>query len=265
MKATSLLPLLALALPATLSSQDLSAHGTDAGRDPLITSLSADDGAGPAVTVDISATADLPAKSPAPPDEPSVLVTGHPPADAHLLEDSADGVNPAVPEAEGVSVRVEPGPAGTPVRPLPASEVKLIAPFPAKMLSAAPRGWRLEHPENVPPFIREVDLANGTRLSLTIRPHLLVPDADGVRTFAVEEPGYDPALEYSQTHTVGAILADSVRNLEDDSRQLGEALGQLEQLLGSLPSPSPATTPSPAPAKPPETPARSAARSASNR
>lgn len=161
-----------------------------------------------------------------------LLVTGKPPADAEFLQ-PLETPEPTVPEPEGVVVRVEPGTAGSPA--VDPSKVKLLAPFAAKPLSLPPDGWRLEHPESVPPFVREVTLENGSRISLAIRPHLLVPDADGNRVIAVTEPGYEASLQYAQVGTVGAVLADSIERLDEDSLRLGEALGQLEQLLGSLP------------------------------
>jgi hypothetical protein len=142
---------------------------------------------------------------------------------------------PVVPEPEGVTVQVEAGGSGAAA--VDASSVKLLAPFPAKPLFAPPAGWKLEHPQDVPAFNREVTLANGTRISLAIRPHLLVPDADGENVIGVQEPGYDPALRYAQTGTMSAVISSSVERMEEDSRKLGDALDRLSQLLSSLPSP----------------------------
>jgi hypothetical protein len=146
-----------------------------------------------------------------------------------------------------VTVEVEAGADGG--AKIDAKSVKLLAPFPAKPLFQAPAGWRLEHPAEVPTFVRPVDLANGTRISLAIRPHLLVPDADGENVLAVEEPGFDPALSYAQTGTMGAVLASSVEAMEADSRRMSDALDRLSQLLGSLPAPEPPPAPAPSPAK----------------
>jgi hypothetical protein len=154
---------------------------------------------------------------------------------------------PPAPEPEGVTVQVEAGTDGT--TKVDAKAVKLLAPFPAKPLFQAPAGWRLEHPAEVPTFVRPVDLANGTRISLAIRPHLLVPDADGENVIAVDEPGYDPALSYAQTGTMGAVLSSSVDAMEADSRRMSDALDRLSQLLGSLPAPEPPPAPAPSPAK----------------
>ena len=162
-----------------------------------------------------------------------VLVTGTPPEGAEI----EDAEPPKTPEPEGVTVQVEPGKGGT--GKVDAASVKLLAPFPAKPLSQPPPGWRLEHPEDVPPITKEVPLANGTRISLTIRPHLLVPDADGANVIGVQEPGYDPTLGYAQAGTISAVLANSVERMEDDSRKLGDALDRLGQLLSSLPTPEP--------------------------
>jgi hypothetical protein len=123
--------------------------------------------------------------------------------------------------------------------------VTLRAPFPAKPLAALPAGWHLEAPPTAPPFIRDVELAPGSNITLNIRPHLLVPDADGAAAFAIVEPGFDPTLGYRQAQTVGAVLAGSLRQLEADSKQLGDAIDQLQQLLSALPKPEPQPAPNP--------------------
>lgn len=154
---------------------------------------------------------------------------------------------PPAPEPEGVTVQVEAG--SDDGAKVDAKAVKLLAPFPAKPLFQAPAGWRLEHPAELPTFVRPVDLANGTRISLAIRPHLLVPDADGENVLAVDEPGYDPAQGYAQSGTMGAVLSSSVEAMEADSRKMSDALDRLSQLLGSLPAPEPPPAPAPSPAK----------------
>jgi hypothetical protein len=132
-----------------------------------------------------------------------------------------------------VKVRVEKlqGAAG-PVEP---GDVKLLFPFPAKPLSSIPKGWKLDSSESAPPFTRDVEISPGSTIPLSIRPHVLVPDADGATTFSVSEPGYQAALGYQQKDTVGAILSNSVRQLEEDSLQMGHAIERLQQLLVSLP------------------------------
>ena len=69
-------------------------------------------------------------------------------------------------------------------------------------------------------------------------PHVLVPDTDGSTTFPVDEPGYDSALGYQQTATIGAILTNSLQRMEEDSKQMGHAIDSLQQLLVSLPKPA---------------------------
>lgn len=129
--------------------------------------------------------------------------------------------------------------------PIDPKSVKLLAPFPAKALAALPPGWRLDASTQATPFIRNVDLAPGASITLKIRPHLLVPVADGAAAFAITEPGFKPALGYRQTHTVSAILTTSIQQLDEDAKHLGIAIEQLQQLVISLPQPS---TPPPAPA-----------------
>ena len=172
------------------------------------------------------------------------VVTGKPPAEIDLAPE------PAPPEAlaitpgeasptptDGLAVRVEKLHTGK--GSIDPAQVKLFAPFPAKPLAQPPAGWHLDASSSAPPFTREVELAPGTTITLTIRPHLLVPDADGAAVFTIPEPGYDDTLGYAQTATVGAILSNSLRRLDGDSKQLGVAIDRLQQLLASLPKPEP--------------------------
>lgn len=184
------------------------------------------------------------------PDAP-VLVTGTPPQDQDLVEEESTTPAPEEPPAkagEGLSVRVEKLKTGNGT--IDPTKVKLLAPFPAKPLAPAPVGWRLESSENVPPFTREVELSPGKNITLSIRPHLLVPDADGVGVFHVMDPGFDSSLGYQQDSTIGAILSTSIRQLEVDSKDMGVAIDRLQQLLGSLPQPEPDVTAAPPVSKP---------------
>lgn len=144
----------------------------------------------------------------------------------------------------GVTVRVEK--LQTTSGPVDASEVQLLAPFPAKPLTSIPKGWKLDSSGSAPPFTREVEVTPGSKITLNIRPHVLIPDTDGTTNFTVSEPGYDASLGYHQTDTVGAILSNSVRQLEQDSKQMGDAIDRLQQLLVSLPK-----APEPEPVEPP--------------
>jgi hypothetical protein len=192
-----------------------------------------------------------------------VFVTGKPPGesdettapDEEVISDQVTPEEPATPEEEpkkpenGLAVRVESLQTGTGV--IDPSKVKLLAPFPAKPLALPPVGWHLDATENAPPFTREVEISPGSKITLTIRPHLLVPDVDGVESFSIPEPGYESSNGYQQTETVGAILSTSIRQLDEDSLQLGNAIDRLQQLLVSLPAPQvhEETAPAPAPAR----------------
>jgi hypothetical protein len=229
---TPLRPISACLAIAAVSAiaQDIAPKSSE--RDPVLSALTEgfEDEEMPSVTVDISATSptegdrDSAAPDPAP-DAPE----GDPGVDA-----TTDDAAPAEPEPEGVSVQVEPGRDGS--AKVAAAAVKLLAPFPAKPLFLPPAGWRLEHPSDVPSFVEKVPLANGTTISLSIRPHLLVPDADGENVLAVGEPGYDPALRYAQTGTLSAVLGRSIERMDEDARQMSAALDRLSQLLTSLPA-----------------------------
>jgi hypothetical protein len=168
-------------------------------------------------------------------------------------EEKTEAKSPAEAATEepkpGLSVRVERLQAGS--AEIDPAQVKLLAPFPAKLLARPPEGWLIESSESAPPFTREVELSPGKRITLNVRPHLLVADADGSNVFQIAEPGFDASLGYRQNATVAAILSTSIRQLDDDSRQLGEVIDQLQQLLVSLPQT--ATAPEPAPEPKPET------------
>jgi hypothetical protein len=174
-----------------------------------------------------------------------VLVTGKPPENSTLVEEKDEGADPpAEPAAEipeepapkppkGLGVRVEKLQSGT--GSIDPSQVKLRAPFPAKPITPAPAGWRLEAADHAPPFTREVELSPGKKITLTVRPHVLVPDADGSLVFNVSEPGFDASRGFQQINTVTAILSNSINGLEQDSKNLGSTIDSLQQLLASLP------------------------------
>jgi hypothetical protein len=156
-------------------------------------------------------------------------------AEPELLEEAPPG--DPVP---GLAVRVEKLQSGD--QAIDPAQVRMLAPFPAKLLAQTPAGWRIETAESAPHFTREVELAPGKHISLTVRPHVLVPDADGSTVFSIPEPGYSAPLGYRQNATVGAILATSIRQLDKDAGELGDAIDQLQQLLVSLPKTEEAPT-----------------------
>ncbi len=235
-------PILSLALLATGAAMPLAAQDVaprDSERDPVLTALlEAEAANGPAVTVDLSAT---------PGGELGVepdLAAGDP-----AIEDLGDGFGNAGmpdigdrPEAErpdGVTVEVV---AGASTARIDAADVKLLAPFPAKPLSRPPAGWKLVQPQDAPARSKSVELANGSRITLAIRPHLMIPEADGANVLQISEPGFDPADQYAQEATLGAILADTIMDLDEDSVRLNQAVDRLEQLLTTLPSEPHATS-----------------------
>ena len=171
---------------------------------------------------------------------PTEVTVDAPPSPAQSADEATPATNPTTEPSLTVQVETLQTGSGT-VDP---KSVTLLAPFPAKALAAIPPGWRLDASASAPPFIRKVELAPGTHITLKIRPHLLVPAATA---FALSEPGFDPALGYSQAQTVSAILANSIQQLDADAKQLGTAIELLQQLVSSLPHPAP-------PPQPPATP-----------
>lgn len=152
---------------------------------------------------------------------------------------------------KGVAVRVET--LQTSETPIDPKQVKLLAPFPAKPLSDPPAGWTLDASGNAPAFVKEVELSPGVSISLSIKPHVLTTAANGSSLFSVGEPGFDPALGYQQTRTLGSILSTSIEQLDESSKRMGEAIDHLQQLLVSLPAPAaepPASLSSPLSAPP---------------
>jgi hypothetical protein len=214
--------------------------------------IAADEDAEPSVQAQVQAEAQPQSSEPPAP----VLVTGTPPP-AIEKEDAQESTpqEAAVPTIEeekpkpenGLNVRIEKLHSGN--EAIDPSLIKLRAPFPAKPLAQAPPGWRLDNSESAPPFAREVELSPGSKIILSIRPHLLVPDSDGTNSFNIEEPGYENSLGYEQTSTVGAILANSIRQLDDDAKRLSTAVDSLQQLLISLPKPPAQPAPEPEPAQ----------------
>ena len=215
-----------------VAAQDIAPKDTE--RDPVLTALLEEETRpedGPDVTVDLNAPSDQPDTSPAGP----VLVTGTPPSDLLLAGQPAEA--PAAPPApKGVSVQIEGGSAASPVSP---EEIRLLAPFPAKPLDTPPVGWRLIQPKETPPYSKKVELAGGSEITLKIRPHVLVPDVDSSTSFHLAEPGFNPSAQYDQRDTVGAILADSIVSLDEQSDRLDAASQRLRELLSSLPADSP--------------------------
>jgi hypothetical protein len=225
-------PITFLALASVAFSQDIAPK--DSERDPVLSALLEAEAAaavsGPSVTVNLTPTPILDE-----PEEP-VLVTGSPPTDAMLEPEQP----PTPEEASGVAVEVEAGSSNVHVDE---THIKLLAPFPAKPLSTPPRGWKLVHPQDAPPFSKKVELASGSSVTLSIRPHVLVPDADGDEIFGVREPGFDAAANYAQKETIGAVLADSIMSLDAHSDRLNAAAKRLDELLTSLPAPAPKASP----------------------
>jgi hypothetical protein len=144
---------------------------------------------------------------------------------------------PAEPAPHGPEVRVQAlrDPGATNIQ---AEDIKINAPFAAKPLGRPSNGWKLVSSPNVEAFTKNVEVTPGTWLTLSIRPHVLVPEADGQSVFQIREPGFDPALGYKQASTISASIASSLRQLEDDSQLLGQVIDDLEQILISLPRPA---------------------------
>jgi len=152
---------------------------------------------------------------------------------AVLAEDQAQAA-PVESPSHGPAVRVQPlrDLGGAKVS---AADIRIHAPFAAKPLGRPSDGWKLISSPDVPVFNKNVEVAPGAWLTLAIRPHILVPEADGQNVFQINEPGFDPDLGYVQKATISASIASSIRQLEEDSKLLGAVIDDLEQILISLP------------------------------
>lgn len=185
----------------------------------------------------------------APPQKPNVAPTEKPAPQKPAEPAGLVAMTPLTEKKDpqkGVAVRVET--LQTSETPIDPKQVKLLAPFPAKPLSDPPAGWTLDASVNAPAFVKEVELAPGVSISLSIKPHVLTAAANGTSLFNVSEPGFDPALGYQQTRTLGSILSTSIEQLDESSKRMGDAIDHLQQLLVSLPAPaveasSPLSTP----------------------
>lgn len=187
-----------------------------------------------------------------------VLVTGKPPVNSGLIDiteipidaQAAEILPPSEHEAKGLEVRVEQLTEGK--GKFKPESVRLLAPFPAKPLDEAPEGWLLQSENNAPAFRHKIELSPGKFITLTVKPHVLAPDADQLRVLAISEPGFDASLGYAQSDTVSSALSDSIRKLNHDSKRIGSAIDQLQQLIISLPKPDPSAElgPAPIPSKP---------------
>ena len=135
----------------------------------------------------------------------------------------------------GLTVRIEPIHSGKGT--IDVSQIKLRAPFPAKALAQAPQGWHFDASNNASLYRHDVEIAEGSKITLTIQPHVLVPDSDGQDVFSIAEPGYEADLGYQQISTIDAIVSNSVRQLDEDAQKIGVAIDDLQQLLISLPKP----------------------------
>jgi len=163
------------------------------------------------------------------------ILAGEPPAaDAGESQPAADD---GAPLPDGPLLRVQ-SLRDTGGQRVDAGEIRITAPFAAKPIGRPSAGWKLVTSPDAPAFVENVEVAPGTWLELSIRPHVLVPDADGRSVFQIPEPGFDTAHGYKQAATISSAIASSLDQLEADARVLGEVSDELEQILISLPKPA---------------------------
>ncbi len=162
-----------------------------------------------------------------------LLVTGKPPVDSELVDPIPDIEPEPKVDKRGLQARVATIDDGN--GKIDPKKVEILFPFPPKPLAATPDGWALKTSDTAPPFTRKVELSSGKSITLTIQPHIMVPDTADGEIFAVNEPNFENQLGYTQKSTVSAVLADSIQSLDKDYKEMGNVINQLEQLLVSLP------------------------------
>ncbi|MFK7849938.1 MAG: hypothetical protein AB8D78_03070 [Akkermansiaceae bacterium] len=113
--------------------------------------------------------------------------------------------------------------------------IKVRSTFPVKPLSQIPSGWTIVPNNSAPVFTQEVEIRPGTFISLDITPHVMIPQVDGLNSFAILEPGYESEKGYRQENTVSAVLEQSISQLDQDAIRIGNVLSDMNRLLTSLP------------------------------
>jgi len=134
---------------------------------------------------------------------------------------------------KGIQVQIEKI-AGKPVNG--DGSVKVDAPWPAKPISTPPTGWKFALAgKGVEPFLTKVTLSNGSDVELSITPYILEPLSDGLTSIKITEPGYQAGVGYDEENTLGIMLQNSTKEIENHEKQTAQAIERLQQLLSSLP------------------------------
>lgn len=112
---------------------------------------------------------------------------------------------------------------------------KVYLPYPPRARSPLPPGWVLRPSDDLPPMTRKVKLADGRHVilefpSMEIQP---APAKDG--SVSMQEPGFDPRKS-AQENTISMVLSEFIEDTTNHRKVLGEALGEMEQILLSAPA-----------------------------
>jgi len=156
-----------------------------------------------------------------------------PSAATGVVQDDTDA--PQKTADEGIQIQVEKAQPKSGAKII-SGQVKILSPWPAKPISAAPEGWEFAPaPAGLVPYRKNVKLDSGNEVVVTITPFVLEPLSDGLNAIRIAEPGYDPAQKYNQKDTVGTMLKNSTMELEQNEKQAASAIRRLQLLLSSLP------------------------------
>lgn len=166
--------------------------------------------------------------------ESQVSAEKHPVTESVSNEEES-GADSAWTVDEGIQIRVE-NTTSSAGKTSDSGDIMVYSPFPAKPMSAAPRGWKYEPaPQAIQPHTQTVKLSSGDTIDLSITPFVLVPLSDGSTVFTIKEPGFEPGMYFSQQHTIGAMLQASTQEIEKHEKAVAKAMTRLQQLLSSLP------------------------------
>jgi len=111
---------------------------------------------------------------------------------------------------------------------------KVYLPYPPRPRSPLPPGWVLRPSEELPPITRNVKLADGRRIILEFPAMELQPAPPQDGGVTMQEPGFDPRKPI-QENTISKSLRAFIDDTTNHRKVLGEALGQMEQILLSAP------------------------------
>jgi hypothetical protein len=99
-----------------------------------------------------------------------------------------------------------------------------------KVVGIVPPGWKVVPLEGIKIDSDPIEIRAGLSSVISLSPYKLVPDPK-LAPFSFKEPGFDPTLGIHQTHTVGAILSNYIREEQKLDEKLGSVIDQIRTVL----------------------------------